>query len=252
LYNLDGKGAFPKDNTGIYEITGRPEDMGKFRAPTLRNIAVTAPYMHDGSIATLEEALDHYAAGGRTIRNGGYKGIGSANPNKSAFVKGFKLTAREKRDVIAFLRSLTDEKFLTDARFSDPWKSRLSEPSQLRKNADQALRFDPLPNPVGPGSLMSNLTVTPDQRLLLSWVEQGNDQSPALRYAIARNGLWSEAQTVTSRQAIVGYQSARPVVTLLPDVPKLRIVRYEEALDFPDWTNRGEKVPLVRLLARKG
>jgi cytochrome c peroxidase len=121
LYNLDGRGAFPKDNTGVFEFTGRLEDMGKFRAPTLRNIAVTAPYMHDGSIATLEGVIDHYAAGGRTIRVGEYKGVGSASPQKSAFVKGFKLTAQEKRDLIAFLNSLTDEKFLRDPRFSDPW-----------------------------------------------------------------------------------------------------------------------------------
>jgi len=95
--------------------------MGKFRAPTLRNIAVTAPYMHDGSIATLEGVIDHYASGGRTIREGEYKGVGSASPQKSAFVKGFRLTAREKRDLIAFLRSLTDEKFLSDPRFGNPW-----------------------------------------------------------------------------------------------------------------------------------
>jgi cytochrome c peroxidase len=44
--------------------------MGRFRVPTLRNIAVTAPYMHDGSVATLDEVLDHYAAGGRTIAEG--------------------------------------------------------------------------------------------------------------------------------------------------------------------------------------
>lgn len=123
LYNLDGKGAFPKDNQGTFEITQRAEDIGKFRAPTLRNIAVTAPYMHDGSIATLEEVLDHYAAGGRTIKSGEYKGVGSRNPNKSSFVKGFTLTIQEKRDVIAFLKSLTDEKFLTDKRFGDPWKA---------------------------------------------------------------------------------------------------------------------------------
>jgi cytochrome c peroxidase len=122
LYNLDTKGAFPKDNTGIYEFTNRSEDMGKFRAPTLRNIAVTAPYMHDGSIASLEEVIDHYAAGGRTITSGVNKGVGSANPNKSAFVKGFKLTPQEKRDLLAFLRSLTDEKFLTDPRFGNPWQ----------------------------------------------------------------------------------------------------------------------------------
>lgn len=70
LYDLDGKGAYPAPNTGLLEHTGRPEDMGRFRAPTLRNVEVTAPYMHDGSIATLDEVIDHYAAGGRTIAAG--------------------------------------------------------------------------------------------------------------------------------------------------------------------------------------
>ena len=132
LYNLDGKGAFPKDNQGTFEVTQRAEDIGKFRAPTLRNIAVTAPYMHDGSIATLEDVLDHYAAGGRTINSGEYKGVGSLNPNKSSFVKGFTLTPQEKRDVVAFLKSLTDEKFLTDKRFGDPWKASSPTPKLER------------------------------------------------------------------------------------------------------------------------
>jgi len=126
LYNLDsitGGGAYPKDNQGTFEITQRAEDVGKFRAPTLRNIAVTAPYMHDGSIATLEGVIAHYAAGGRTIKAGEFKGSGSTHPNKSSFVKGFRLTAQEKQDLLNFLKSLTDEKFLTDPRFGDPWKS---------------------------------------------------------------------------------------------------------------------------------
>jgi cytochrome c peroxidase len=55
LYNLDGRGAYPAPNTGVHEVSGRPEDMGRFRVPTLRNIALTAPYMHDGSVATLSE-----------------------------------------------------------------------------------------------------------------------------------------------------------------------------------------------------
>jgi len=122
LYNLDGKGAFPRDNTGVFEISGRDVDMGRFRAPTLRNIAVTAPYMHDGSIATIEDVIAHYAAGGRTIRTGEYRGVGSSSPHKSAFIKGFRLTAREKLDLIAFLRSLTDEKFLNEPRFGNPWE----------------------------------------------------------------------------------------------------------------------------------
>ncbi len=66
LYNLDGKGAYPEDNTGLYAFTGEARDMGRFKAPTLRNIEKTAPYMHDGSIATLSEVLDHYAAEGAT------------------------------------------------------------------------------------------------------------------------------------------------------------------------------------------
>jgi len=122
LYNLGGTGAYPEGNAGIYEITHLASDMGRFRAPTLRNIALTAPYMHDGSIATLSEVLDHYAAGGRTIEAGPHAGVGSENPFKSELINGFTLTEAEKADVIAFLEALTDEALLGDARFSDPWK----------------------------------------------------------------------------------------------------------------------------------
>jgi cytochrome c peroxidase len=122
LYNLDGKGAYPADNTGIAEVTGRAQDMGRFRAPSLRNIAVTAPYMHDGSILTLDEVIDHYAAGGRTIKSGPHAGVGARNPLKSSFVPGFSLTPQERADLKAFLHSLTDHWFLSDPRFSDPWK----------------------------------------------------------------------------------------------------------------------------------
>src|SRR6185295_9920514 len=59
LYNLDGKGAYPATDRGLLTITGNAADMGRFKAPTLRNVAVTAPYMHDGSIPTLEEVIDH-------------------------------------------------------------------------------------------------------------------------------------------------------------------------------------------------
>lgn len=123
LYNIDGKGAYPADNTGLEEHTGRPEDMGRFKAPTLRNIALTAPYMHDGSIATIEEVLDHYAAGGRTITSGPHAGIGRDNPLKSSFVPGFTLTGQERADLLAFLDALTDPQFLSDPRFADPWRT---------------------------------------------------------------------------------------------------------------------------------
>jgi cytochrome c peroxidase len=120
LYNVDGKGSYPPSDRGLYEITRRGEDMGRFKAPTLRNVAVTAPYMHDGSIATLEGVLDHYAAGGRTIASGLNAGDGHASPFKEKFVAGFILRPAERADVIAFLQSLTDEAFLTDPRFADP------------------------------------------------------------------------------------------------------------------------------------
>jgi len=120
LYNIDGKGAYPPDNTGVHEITHQLSDMGRFKAPTLRNIALTAPYMHDGSISTLEEAIDHYKAGGRTIPSGRYAGIGSENPLKSHFISGFELAEQEKQDLLAFLHSLTDETFIHTPAFSDP------------------------------------------------------------------------------------------------------------------------------------
>ncbi|MCU0568415.1 MAG: c-type cytochrome [Oculatellaceae cyanobacterium Prado106] len=120
LYNLDGQGAYPPNNTGLYEITDNPSDMGRFRAPTLRNIALTAPYMHDGSIATLEDAIAHYQAGGRTLPSGPYAGNGSTNPLKSPFISGFPLSPSERQDLIEFLQSLTDESFTTHPAFSNP------------------------------------------------------------------------------------------------------------------------------------
>jgi cytochrome c peroxidase len=122
LYNVRGEFSYPAPNTGLYQFTNRREDIGKFRAPTLRNIAVTAPYMHDGSIATLPEVIDHYAAGGRTISSGPYAGVGHDNPNKALNVRGFTLTDSEKIDLVAFLESLTDTEFLYNPRLSDPWK----------------------------------------------------------------------------------------------------------------------------------
>ena len=122
LYNIDGKGGFPTPNRGLFETTGKAEDMGAFRAQSLRNVAVTAPYMHDGSIATLEEVLDFYAAGGRNITSGPHAGDGRANPYKSDLISRIDLSAQEKADLVAFLKTLTDETLLTSSRFSNPFK----------------------------------------------------------------------------------------------------------------------------------
>jgi len=120
LYNLDGKGGYPADNHGIREFTGDPADEGRFRTPSLRNVAVTGPYMHDGSIATLREVLrDHYAIKGRAA--GTPQG---PNPLRSEFIEGFSLSKEELDDVVAFLESLTDEGFLKDPRLADPWPAR--------------------------------------------------------------------------------------------------------------------------------
>ena len=106
LYNVDGHGAYPAIDRGLLDVTHVSSDMGKFRAPTLRNIAVTAPYMHDGSIPTLEAAVVHYAAGGID------------SPFKSPRLKGFEATPRDVSDLVAFLESLTDETFLKNPELS--------------------------------------------------------------------------------------------------------------------------------------
>jgi cytochrome c peroxidase len=121
LYNIEGTGRYPDGNRGIFEQSSRASDMGRFRAPSLRNIAKTAPYMHDGSITDLSAVLDFYAAGGRNIESGPHRGDGRKNPYKDGFVTGFTLSEQERRDVIAFLESLTDEEFLTNPRFANPW-----------------------------------------------------------------------------------------------------------------------------------
>lgn len=121
LYNLAGALSYPEASAGRYDVTRDPKDVGMFKPPTLRNIAVTGPYMHDGSIATLEEVIDHYAAGGRTIASGPHRGVGHDNPLKDPAVGGFPVTPAQRADLVEFLRSLTDEPLLHDPRFANPW-----------------------------------------------------------------------------------------------------------------------------------
>lgn len=121
LYNVGGAGDYPFPNTGLFEFTQKPQDMGKFRIPSLRNVGVTAPYMHDGSVATLKGVLDHYAAGGRTVKDGPNAGDGSQNPHKSQEIKARPMTPAEADALIAFLHSLTDRRFLENPAFSNPF-----------------------------------------------------------------------------------------------------------------------------------
>lgn len=121
IYNIGGMGAYPAHDRGLIDVTDEASDMGRFRPPTLRNVELTAPYFHDGSAATLDDVLDHYARGGREITSGPYAGDGSRSPLRSEFVIGIAMTEREREDLLAFLRSLTDQAMVEDPRLADPW-----------------------------------------------------------------------------------------------------------------------------------
>nr|WP_189767307.1 MbnH family di-heme enzyme [Thalassotalea marina] len=120
LYFIEQEGGYPKKDIGLAEVSGIERDNGRFRAPTLRNIERTAPYMHDGSLATLEQVIDFYAAGGRLLTSGKFAGDGRNNPLKSQFVRGIEMTEQEKQDLLAFLLTLTDEQFLTNPAHAAP------------------------------------------------------------------------------------------------------------------------------------
>ncbi len=109
LYDVDGRGGYPPTDQGLMESTRREADNGRFRVPTLRNVAVTAPYMHDGSIATLREVIEHYDRGGRARRED------RAAPLRDPLIQPLHLTAKEKVQLEAFLRSLTDPRFASSA-----------------------------------------------------------------------------------------------------------------------------------------
>jgi cytochrome c peroxidase len=108
LYDVDGRGAYPAGDRGLIEVTHRASDMGKFRVPTLRNVALTAPYMHDGSLADLDAVLDHYVRGGHDT------------PHRDSRVRAFVLSGAERSDLLAFLASLTDHEFVQNPEFSAP------------------------------------------------------------------------------------------------------------------------------------
>lgn len=121
LYNVGGNGSYPLTDQGLYDLTLDPNDRGLFRPQSLRNVELTAPYMHDGSIATLRDVVEHYARGGRIISEGPNAGDGRLSPLKSGLIRGFQASEEEKEDVVAFLRSLTDWDFVSEPRHSNPF-----------------------------------------------------------------------------------------------------------------------------------
>jgi cytochrome c peroxidase len=94
---------------GLGNVTKKIEDNGKFKVPSLRNIMLTAPYMHDGRMKTIEEVLDHYQSGGHYAKN------------LDPFLNQININTRDKADIIAFLKTLTDTTFINDKRFSNPF-----------------------------------------------------------------------------------------------------------------------------------
>lgn len=98
-----------ESDLGREEVTANRYDRYKFKVPTLRNIALTAPYMHDGRLKTLEEVLDHY-------NSGGHPGV-NVSPN----VRKLGLNAQDKADLLAFLHSLTDTTFVKNPTLQNPF-----------------------------------------------------------------------------------------------------------------------------------
>jgi len=94
---------------GIGEMTLSPRDVGRFKSPSLRNVAVTGPYMHNGQLATLDAVVDHYSSDFKP------------HPNLDGRMRPLNFTVREKAAIVAFLNTLTDPQFLNDPKFSDPF-----------------------------------------------------------------------------------------------------------------------------------
>lgn len=98
---------------GLYEVTNNDYDKAKFKTPTLRNIEVSGPYMHDGRFETLEEVVEHYNVGGHTSS--------TLDPLMFHSGSGLFLSPEDKQALIAFLKTLTDEEFLNNPAFSNPF-----------------------------------------------------------------------------------------------------------------------------------
>ena len=101
-------------DSGLMKSTGNPKDLGKFKTPTLRNIALTAPYMHDGRYQTLEEVIDFYSS---DVQN-----TGTVDPLMVyAHLGGVQLTDSEKEALLAFLLTFTDESYTTNSELASPF-----------------------------------------------------------------------------------------------------------------------------------
>ncbi|MBK9271391.1 MAG: di-heme enzyme [Saprospiraceae bacterium] len=113
---------YPNSDQGLFEITSDSTDIGRFRIPSLRNVALTAPYFHDGSTETLHEVIEIYARGGRKNEKGSCVGDGRDHPNLDPRMSEFTLTSDEKAGLIHFLFSFTDTSYLKNPYFTNPFE----------------------------------------------------------------------------------------------------------------------------------
>lgn len=98
-------------DSGRMRLSELEKDRAIFKTPTLRNIELTAPYMHNGSFSSLEAVIDHYSSGGKN------------HPKKAQIIQPFKLSKREKQDLIQFLYSLTDNEFISNPDYANPFQN---------------------------------------------------------------------------------------------------------------------------------
>ena len=113
---IDAVGEPPPADVGRYEVTQDPRDRWKYNTPSLRNIALTAPYMHNGSLNSLREVIDFYDRGG------------VPNENLDPLIRPLHLTEAEKTDLVAFLRSLTGSN--VDALVADAFAAPVGDPGK--------------------------------------------------------------------------------------------------------------------------
>jgi cytochrome c peroxidase len=111
--NFTNNGLDENPAVGFSIVTNDPNDIGKFKTPSLRNVAVTGPYMHDGRFATLEDVMDHY--------NEHLKSSPTLDPNLKSQGVGLGLTMQDKADIIAFLHTLTDSVYLNNPAYKSPF-----------------------------------------------------------------------------------------------------------------------------------
>lgn len=115
FHNTGLDSVFDASNWGRYEVTGIKTDKGKFKTPTLRNVALTPPYMHDGRFQSLEEVVEFYNS--QTLNSSTLDPI-MTKPGKEL---GLQLSASDKADLVAFLKTFNDPILLTDTIMSDPF-----------------------------------------------------------------------------------------------------------------------------------